>query len=499
MNSSNNIDKNYIAAIDIGGSKVVVAVAEVTDGGDVRIVAANSTTTDGESVRNGEVRNVINLQSNIRKCLDTIKEEEGFIVDKAVVNLSGAHIQCVDFEYTINIRDKSKQVTQADLDSLYQEARNRYTDDNFHIVEVIPQAYYVDGERVMTPLGSIGKKIKGEYCIIGCDKQSKAMFDDVFKNLNLTPVEYTLSSLASAEAVLMEEEREYGVAMIDIGSDCSDIVVFKNNIPCDVGVVPLGGRNINDDIASLNVLPKYVESIKQNYARALAENSDYYEVISLPIKSDNINKRVVVRELCGVVEARVREIAEEIMHFLQEGGQFHGLGAGIVLTGGTAKLKDIEDLFRDVTGYDNVTVRYPNVAGLEENEILNDPEYATVAGLLLNGGYWAAQPLYRNMVRVVGVNHEPQPERQREQARPVEPISTQKQRERFEERGFGKKRGKAKETVEEVHPTLFTEEEADNDIDDLFEDMEKEEPEVKATPRRSLWDFFKEPKDNVDE
>ncbi|MEG2282980.1 MAG: hypothetical protein RSB93_07095, partial [Rikenellaceae bacterium] len=176
-----------------------------------------------------------------------------------------------------------------------------------------------------------------------------------------------------------------------------------------LGVVPLGGRNINDDIASLKVLPRYIESIKVNYARALAENADYNKVISLPIKSDNINKRVIVRELCGVVEARVREMAEEVMHFLEDGGRFRGLGAGIVLTGGCAKLQDIDVVFKDVTGYDNVVVRYPNMAGQENSEVLNDPEYSTVVGLLMNGKFLITNANYRNGVTCMEKEEEEAP------------------------------------------------------------------------------------------
>lgn len=497
-------ENNYIAAIDIGGSKVVVAVGDVAPNGEVQILAAYSEPMDGEAVRNGEVRNVINLQNKVKKCLDNIKEEEGFVVDKAIINLSGAHIQCVDFDYTINIRNAAKQVTKSDLDELLTEAINKHTYDNFYIVDIIPQAYYVDGIHVTSPLGTIGKKIKGEFCVMVCDRTHKVVFDQIFSSLNITPLAYTLSALASAEAVLLDDEREYGVAMIDIGSDCCDIVVYKDNIPCDLGVVPLGGRNINEDIASLKVLPRYIESIKINYARALAENADYNKVISLPIKSDNINKRVIVRELCGVVEARVREIAEEVMRFLEDGGHFRGLGAGIVLTGGCSKLQDIDVVFKDVTGYDNVVVRYPNMAGQENSEVLNDPEYATVVGLLMNGKFLITNQSYRNGVSLLTPN---EPEIPTE--RFVEPVI-----EITDERYILKEeKEEVVKVVESVKQDIIIvddapeeeveeEEEEYEDEDDLYEEEEEEEEEREhKSPLKSFFGRFKlsEPKDDVND
>lgn len=493
-------ENNYIAAIDIGGSKVVVAVGDVAPNGEVQILAAYSEPMDGEAVRNGEVRNVINLQNKVRKCLDNIKEEEGFIVDKAIINLSGAHIQCVDFDYTINIRNAAKQVTKSDLDELMTEAINKHTYDNFYIVDVIPQAYYVDGINVTSPLGTIGKKIKGEFCVMVCDRTHKMVFDQIFASLGITPLAYTLSALASAEAVLLDDEREYGVAMIDIGSDCCDIVVYKDNIPCDLGVVPLGGRNINEDIASLKVLPRYIESIKINYARALAENADYNKVISLPIKSDNINKRVIVRELCGVVEARVREIAEEVMRFLEDGGHFHGLGAGIVLTGGCSKLQDIDVVFKDVTGYDNVVVRYPNMMGQENSEVLNDPEYATVVGLLMNGKFLITNQSYRNGVSLLDPNVQEVPKE-----RFVEPV-VEVTDERYILKEEDDEVVKVTESVQKeiiiVNDTPEEEEEEEeyeDEDEDLYEE-EEEEPEHKSS-LKSFFGRFKlsEPKDDVND
>ena len=256
-----------------------------------------------------------------------------------------------------------------------------------------PQNYMVDdNQEVRNPVGSFGKKLSSTFNFILCLKTPMQRLDMALKRLGIKMLGVMSDALATPEAVLLPDEKEEGVAVVDVGGGVTDVTVYYRNVVRYVASIPMGASAINRDIRTMSVPEKHVESLKQKYGSAVAELAPEDKLIRVNGRTAREAKDILLRNLATVIEARATDIAEFVQQEIKDSGYAGKLAYGIVLTGGSAKLKDLDELFRRVTGMDvRVAVPETGITG-ESKEKVADAAFSTAVGILLKGPNWAAAP-----------------------------------------------------------------------------------------------------------
>ena len=365
--------KNYTVAVDLGCSSVVVAVGEKTPEGllDVACVV----TKPVEGVNAGRIENIELVSRAIREAVSEAEQQLGIRITEAYAGISG------DFVY-----DPQNGVNQKDVDALFDRMRNVQAPDDETIMERVPQNYMVDdNQEVRNPVGSFGKKLSSTFNFILCLKTPMQRLDMALKRLGIKMLGVMSDALATPEAVLLPDEKEEGVAVVDVGGGVTDVTVYYRNVVRYVASIPMGASAINRDIRTMSVPEKHVESLKQKYGSAVAELAPEDKLIRVNGRTAREAKDILLRNLATVIEARATDIAEFVQQEIKDSGYAGKLAYGIVLTGGSAKLKDLDELFRRVTGMDvRVAVPETGITG-ESKEKVADAAFSTAVGILLKG------------------------------------------------------------------------------------------------------------------
>ena len=264
--------------------------------------------------------------------------------------------------------------------------RNVQAPDDETIMERVPQNYMVDdNQEVRNPVGSFGKKLSSTFNFILCLKTPMQRLDMALKRLGIKMLGVMSDALATPEAVLLPDEKEEGVAVVDVGGGVTDVTVYYRNVVRYVASIPMGASAINRDIRTMSVPEKHVESLKQKYGSAVAELAPEDKLIRVNGRTAREAKDILLRNLATVIEARATDIAEFVQQEIKDSGYAGKLAYGIVLTGGSAKLKDLDELFRRVTGMDvRVAVPETGITG-ESKEKVADAAFSTAVGILLKG------------------------------------------------------------------------------------------------------------------
>ncbi len=285
-------------------------------------------------------------------------------------------------------------------------------------MERIPQSYVVDGSReVKNPVGSFGKTLSATFNFVLCNTTPLQRLEMVFKRHGITIKGIFPTVLATPEAVLSPDEKSEGVAVIDIGGGVTDVTVYYRNVVRYVASIPMGATAINHDIRTMGVPEKYVEQLKLEKGSAVAELAPD-TLVKVPGRTPREEKGILKRNLATVIEARAMDIADYVMQELKDSHFGSKLAYGIVLTGGSALLKDLDTLFNRVTKME-VRIAAPDTGISDASlELVDNPAYATVTGLLLLGAAQGASSLIveHPPVRVVD-----EPEIPVEEPEPAEP------------------------------------------------------------------------------
>lgn len=376
--------KNYTVAVDLGSSNVVVAVGEKAAEGQMEVASIVSKPVEG--VNAGKIENIELVSRAIREAMSEAEEQLGIRITEAYAGISGDFVRCARHTDHVFVYDPQNGVNQKDVDALFDRMRNVQAPDDETIMERVPQNYVVDdNQEVKNPVGSFGKKLSSTFNFILCLRTPMQRLDMALKRLGIKMLGVTSNAIATAEAVLLPDEKEEGVAVVDIGGGVTDVAVYYRNVVRYIATIPMGAMAINRDIRTMSVPEKHVESLKQKYGSAVADLAPEDKLIRVNGRTAREAKDILLRNLATVIEARATDIAEFVLQEIRDSGYAGKLAYGIVLAGGSAKLKDVDELFRRVTGMDVRIASAETGVAEESREKVVDPAYATAVGILLKG------------------------------------------------------------------------------------------------------------------
>lgn len=380
-----NSKKDYVAAIDIGTTKIVTAIARRNENGRIEILAISR--ADSRGVRRGVVRNIEEASASIQGTVDLVKKQSGIDFSEVYVGVAGEYIRSVRNRSYINRDSWDEEITQEEIGRLLEDSSRLPVDAMEMVIHVLPQDFVVDNEPGITnPVGMTGKRLEGNFHIVIGKIDSLKTVKRCLNNLNLGVKSFVLEPIASSEAVLTEDEKEAGVALIDIGGGTTDLAIYYDGIIRHTAVIPFGGNVITSDIKEgCGILQRQAEILKIKYGSALGDMEDENKVATIPGISGREPKEVSFRTLAYIIQARMEEIIDRIMFQIETSGYADKLAAGIVITGGGALLRNLPHLIKFRTGLD-VRLGYPaeHLAG-SLNQEANHPMYATCLGLILQG------------------------------------------------------------------------------------------------------------------
>ena len=400
--------KNYTVAVDLGSSNVVVAVGEKAAEGQMEVASIVSKPVEG--VNAGKIENIELVSRAIREAMSEAEEQLGIRITEAYAGISGDFVRCARHTDHVFVYDPQNGVNQKDVAALFDRMRNVQAPDDETIMERVPQNYVVDdNQEVKNPVGSFGKKLSSTFNFILCLRTPMQRLDMALKRLGIKMLGVTSNAIATAEAVLLPDEKEEGVAVVDIGGGVTDVAVYYRNVVRYIATIPMGAMAINRDIRTMSVPEKHVESLKQKYGSAVADLAPEDKLIRVNGRTAREAKDILLRNLATVIEARATDIAEFVLQEIRDSGYAGKLAYGIVLTGGSAKLKDVDELFRRVTGMDVRIASAETGVAEESREKVVDPAYATAVGILLKGAEQGACAVIERPASPASRSAEPRP------------------------------------------------------------------------------------------
>jgi cell division protein FtsA len=367
------------ASIDIGTTKVCTIVGELANE-DMRILGVGIAPSAG--LTRGMVENIRDATDSIKASVEKAERSSGTRILSAHVGIAGTHIACLNNRGIVAIPDRTRPIMPDDVTRVLDGARVVSIPTNREIIHVIPRYYVVDGQdNVSDPVGMYGTRLDVEtHIVTGIDSAIQNLTKCV-ENVGVQVDGLILEPLASAEAVLDQEEKEQGVVLVDIGGGTTDIALFIESSVYHTAVLPVGGNHVTRDIVvGLRAPYQAAEDAKRKWGHAIPSMVDAREEITLDAFGSEGSKTELRRRLCEIVQARVEEILEMVSAEVKRAVHDDVISAGIVLTGGTAKLAGIDMLAEQVTGWPARVGKPRNLHGL--TDALIDPAYATSVGLL---------------------------------------------------------------------------------------------------------------------
>jgi len=374
-----------IAAIDIGTTKIVAIVGKMNENRKLEVIGMSKTTSKG--VKRGVVLNIEETVNSIQTTVEEIRNKTGLNFSEVFVGIAGQHIRSIRNRTYLNRASFDDEITEEDISKLVNDMYNSQIEAGEEIIHVLPQSFIVDNEAgVKNPIGMSGKRLEGNFHIVIGQISSARNMEKCINRVGMAVKEMILEPLASSEAVLTEDEKEAGVALIDIGGGTTDLAVYYDNVIYHTAVIPFGGNVVTRDIKEgCSILGRQAEQLKIQFGSALGDLAQEDKVVTIPGISGREPKEISFRSLAYIIQSRMEEILDHVIYEIETSGVADKLSAGIVLTGGGALLRHLPQLVRFKTGYD-VRVGYPNehlsAEGLEE---VNQPMYSTSIGLLLKG------------------------------------------------------------------------------------------------------------------
>ncbi len=368
------------ASIDIGTTKICTVVGEIAAETDMRILGVGIAPSSGLS--RGMVENIRDATEAIKTSIDKAEKSSGTRILSAHVGVAGQHIACLNNRGIIAIPDRTRPIMPDDVTRVLDGARVVSIPTNREIIHVIPRYYVVDGQdHISDPVGMYGTRLDVEtHIVTGIDSSIQNLTKCV-ENVGVQVDGLILQPLASAEAVLDQEEKEQGVVLIDIGGGTTDIALFLEGSVYHTAVLPVGGNHVTRDIVvGLRAPYQAAEEAKRTWGHAIPSMVDAREEITIEAFGSEGSKTEPRRRLCEIVQARTEEILEMVTAEVKRAVHDDVISAGIVITGGGAKLAGIDLLAEQVTGWPARVGMPRNLHGL--TDLLIDPAYATSVGLL---------------------------------------------------------------------------------------------------------------------
>jgi cell division protein FtsA len=373
-----------LVSVDVGTSKVVALIGEVTRDGGLNIIGKGATTSSG--MKKGVVINIDQTVTSIRNAREAAERLSGYRVESAIVGVGGGHVESQQSRGAVAVSGPRREITREDIARATEVARAVTIPSNRELLHTVPRGFVVDGqEGVHDPLGMSAVRLEVETLIVHASASAVQNLSKCVQRADIKIDELVVGGLAAGEAVLTETERELGVAVADFGAGTVDIALYLDGYPFHTSVLPLGGNNVTNDVAiGLKTSLDTAEELKLRHAIAEPSLVDKNEQVSVE-GIDDENGTASRRELAEIVEARMREVFEQINNEITRAGAVGLLPAGLVLTGGAAQLAGTARLGREVLQMPVRVAGPSDVGGLTDS--LLTPAYATSLGLLLWGAH----------------------------------------------------------------------------------------------------------------
>jgi cell division protein FtsA len=382
--------------LDIGTTKIVAMLGTKNEYDKLEIVGVGKSKSQG--VHRGVVNNITQTIQSIQAATQEAEAVSGKKIDSVVVGIAGQHIRSLQHSDYITRSNPDAVIDEADIERLKNQVFKLVMLPGEEIIHVLPQEYKVDGQaEIKEPIGMYGGRLEANFHVVVGQVSSIRNIMRCVKSAGLDFGGITLEPLASADAVLSQEEKEAGVALIDIGGGTTDLAIFKDGIIRHTAVIPFGGNVITEDIKEgCSIIEKQAELLKIKFGSAWPGENKDNEIVSIPGLRGRDPKEITLKNLSKIIHARVQEIIEQVYAEIKNYGheeQKKKLIAGIVLTGGGSQLKHLKQLVEYITGMDT-RIGYPNehLAG-DTDKTMTSPLYATAVGLVMNAAANQLPPL----------------------------------------------------------------------------------------------------------
>ena len=380
-------EKSISVGLDIGTTKIVALVGKKNEFNKVEVLGVGKSKSLG--VHRGVVNNITQTIQSIQQAVEDAKINSGHSVTDVSVGIAGQHIRSIQHSDYITRENPEDVIGEDDIQKLIQQVYKLVMLPGEEIIHVLPQEYKVDGQgEVKEPIGMHGGRLEANFHVVVGQVSSIKNIGRCIKSAGLSMANITLEPLASSEAVLSFEEKEAGVALIDIGGGTTDLAIFKDGIIRHTAVIPFGGNVITEDIKEgCSIIEKQAELLKIKFGSAWPGENRDTEIVSIPGLQGRDPKEISLKTLSKIINARVVEIIEQVFLEIKNYGhndQKKKLIGGVVLTGGGSQLKHLKQLVEYITGMDT-RVGYPSehLAG-DTSEIVSSPLFATSVGLLMS-------------------------------------------------------------------------------------------------------------------
>jgi cell division protein FtsA len=378
-----------IVGLDIGTTKIACFVGRKNEHGKIEILSMGKTESLG--VMRGMVSNIDKTIQSIEGAVKQAEERiEGLgeLKIKTVnVGIAGQHIKSIQHRGIHTRTNLDNEISQSDIDKLVDDMYKMAMPPGEEIITVLPQEYIIDNEQgIKDPIGMSGVRLEANFHIITGNIGASMNIHKCVERAGIKVKDIILEPIASADAVLTEEEKEAGIVLVDIGGGTTDVAIFHEGIIRHTAVIPFGGNVITEDIKEgCTIMKRQAEKLKQKFGSALASESQENEVVAIPGLRGRAPKEITIRNLASIIQARMEEIIDLVHYEIRNSGYEKKLIGGIVVTGGGSQLKHITQLFEYVTGMDT-RIGYPTEhLANTNNDVIKSPMYATGIGLVHKG------------------------------------------------------------------------------------------------------------------
>lgn len=391
-----------VVGLDIGTTKICAIVGKKNEYGKLEVLGMGKAVSDG--VIRGIVTNIDKTVHAISKAISEAEEQAEIDIRVVNVGIAGQHIKSAVHHGSIT-KPNDDEITIEDVNRLTNDMYRIVIPPGSEIIHVMPQDYVVDYEDgINDPVGMSGVKLEANFHVITAQTNAINNVNKCVRRAGLKIDNLILEPLASSLAVLSDDEKEAGVCLVDIGGGTTDIALFYDNIIRHTAVIPFGGNIITSDIKQgCSVMQHQAEQLKVRFGKAIAEEANPNEIVSIPGLRNRPPKEISIKNLAHIIEARMEEIIELVHTEIITSGYEKKLAGGLIITGGGSQLQNVKQLFEYMTGMD-ARIGYPNEhLGKSKVEIVKSPMYATGIGLVLSG--FRALDDRDNLYQQVGVGH----------------------------------------------------------------------------------------------
>jgi cell division protein FtsA len=374
-------NKKLVVGLDIGTSKIVAIVAELSPEGDFEIIGMGGHPSRG--LKKGVVVNIETTVNAIQRALEEAELMADCKIREVYTGIAGNHIRSFNSQGMVAIKDK--EVTQMDIDRVIETAKAVQIPNDQQILHVLNQEFIIDGqEDVREPIGMSGVRLEVKVHIVTGAVSAAQNIVKCVRRCGLEVNDLILQPLASSVAVLSEDEKDLGVCLVDIGGGTTDMAVFTHGAIRHTAVIPIAGDQITNDIAmALRTPTKDAEDIKQRFGCALSQLADPQEMVDVPGVGDRSSRQLSRKTLAEVIEPRVEELYSLVQTELRRSGYEELLSSGVVLTGGSSAMQGMVELGEEIF-HMPVRIGMPHYAG-GLAEVVHSTRYATGVGLLMAG------------------------------------------------------------------------------------------------------------------